>query len=249
MSHRAIIADDENHSRETLRLELEHHCPQVEVVATCASGPETIAAVRAHDPDLLFLDVQMPRMDGFQVLEKLPDLRAQVIFVTAFDAFAIRAFRFSAADYLLKPVQPAELKLAVEKALTRLGSEPRGQHVKLLLHNTGAEGLRNPRIALPTRDGVEFIGTEHVVRCEADSNYTHIIMAGGRKLLLSRTLRELDDLLVPLGFFRSHQSHLINPAHLSKYVRTDGGYVVMDDGSTVPLAKSRREEFQKTFQV
>ncbi len=249
MSHRIIIVDDEKHSRETLRLELEHHCPQLRIVALCTSGAESIIAVREHDPDLVFLDVQMPRMDGFQVLEKLGDLRAQVIFVTAFDAFAIRAFRFSAADYLLKPVQPAELRTAVDKALARLGSEPRGQHVKLLLHNTGPGGVRDPRIALPTRDGVDFIGTGHIVRCEADSNYTHIILSGGRKMLLSRTLKELDELLVPLGFFRTHQSHLINPAHLSKYVRTDGGYLVMDDGSTVPLAKSRREEFQKVFQV
>lgn len=249
MSHAAIIVDDEKHSRETLRLELEHHCPRIAVAALCADGAAAIAAVREHDPDLVFLDVQMPRMDGFQVLEKLGALRAQVIFVTAFDAFAIRAFRFSAADYLLKPVQPAELKQAVDKALARLGAEPRDQHVKLLLHNVGPEGARTPRIAVPTRDGVEFIGAADIVRCEADSNYTHIHLAGGRRMLLSRTLKELDDLLVPLGFFRSHQSHLFNPAHLSKYVRTDGGYLVMDDGSTVPLAKSKREEFLKVFQV
>ncbi|MBK7286155.1 MAG: response regulator [Flavobacteriales bacterium] len=119
MGHTAIIADDEKHSRETLRMELEQHCPEVSIVALCSSGPEAIEAVKQHAPDLIFLDVQMPRMDGFQVLEKLGDIKGQVIFVTAFDQYAIRAFRFSAVDYLLKPVQPSELKQAVQRSLLR----------------------------------------------------------------------------------------------------------------------------------
>ena len=248
MGHTAIIADDEKHSRETLRMELEQHCPEVTIVAVCSSGPEAIEAVKQHAPDLIFLDVQMPRMDGFQVLEKLGDIKGQVIFVTAFDQYAIRAFRFSAVDYLLKPVQPSELKQAVQRSLDR-GDLAVGKHMRVLMHNMGAEGSRHPRIALPTGDGVEFFSVEDIVRCEADSNYTHVHVKDGRKLLLSRTLKDLDDMLTPHGFFRSHQSHLINPLHMTKYVRSEGGYLMMSDGTSVPLAKSRREAFHEKFQV
>ncbi|MBK9146272.1 MAG: response regulator transcription factor [Flavobacteriales bacterium] len=249
MPYTAIISDDEKHSRETLRLELEHHCPEVSVLALCSSGPEAIAAVKEHAPDLIFLDVQMPRMDGFQVLEKLGDIAGQVIFVTAFDQYAIRAFRFSAVDYLLKPVQPEELKEAVGRAVSRLASAEGGRNMRVLMHNLGPEGVQHPRIALPTGDGVEFFGVDRIVRCEADSNYTHVHLQDKRRLLLSRTLKDVDEMLAPHGFFRCHQSHLINPLHLSKYVRSEGGYLVMDDGTSVPLAKSRRDAFHETFQV
>ena len=249
MSYTAIITDDEKHSRETLRLELEQHCPEVKVVAMCSTGPEAVQAVKEHDPDLLFLDVQMPRMDGFQVLEKLGEIKGQVIFVTAFDQYAIRAFRFSAVDYLLKPVQPTELREAVRRALEKAATTGTGQQMRVLMHNLGPDGSRHPRIALPTGDGVEFFGVDRIVRCEADSNYTHVHLQDARKMLLSRTLKDVDEMLSPHGFFRCHQSLLINPAHLSKFVRSEGGYLVMDDGANVPLAKSRRDAFHEKFQV
>ena len=198
-----------------------------------------------HTVDLIFLDIEMPFKSGFDMLGAFGERSFQVIFVTAFDQYAIRAFRFSAVDYLLKPVQPTELREAVRRALEKAATTGTGQQMRVLMHNLGPDGSRHPRIALPTGDGVEFFGVDRIVRCEADSNYTHVHLQDARKMLLSRTLKDVDEMLSPHGFFRCHQSHLINPAHLSKFVRSEGGYLVMDDGANVPLAKSRRDAFHE----
>jgi two-component system LytT family response regulator len=243
----AILIDDEAHCTRTLKWELEQQCPEVDVVGVCQSGEEGLKAIREMKPDLVFLDIEMPGMNGFDMLAQVSPINFQVIFCTAYDQYAIKAFKLSATDYLLKPVDSSELQAAVEKASRKTSAAVTQVQITELLSAMRHPGRELRRIALSTSDGMEFVDTDRIMYCESQSNYTNIVLEDGKKVLLSKTLKEVDELLVDFGFFRAHKSHLINLRHVTKYVRGEGGYVVMRDGTAITIARSRKEEFLGLF--
>ena len=240
---RALLIDDEVHCIETLRYELQLNCPQVQIVGTASSGPAGIENIRELKPDLVFLDIEMPGMSGFEMMGKLDKVDFAVIFVTAYDQYALQAFRCAATDYLLKPVISEQLKDAVNRVASHK-QEPQDSKMQLdaLLYNL-REGIKSPRIALPTGRGIDFVEADEILYCNAESNYTHVVLTGNKKYTLSKTLKDVEEMLEHLDFFRIHQSHLINFKHLQRYVRDDGGFVVMQDGAHIPISKRRKEEF------
>lgn len=247
--YRAIIVDDEQHCLQTLEYELQRHCPGIAVVATATSGEVALARIAALRPDLLFLDIEMPEMSGFELLERLDMQQGlSVIFVTAFDHYALKAFRYAAVDYLLKPVAGDQLKEAVRRATARGMPSEFGRHLETLLYNL-KDGFRSPRIAVPAGRGVDFVDVQDILYCIAESNYTHLYLTGNRKYVMSRTLKDVEHLLPGEDFFRVHQSHLIHFRYLQRYVRDDGGYVIMADGKNIPVGKRRRDELMARIRM
>jgi two-component system LytT family response regulator len=233
----AVIVDDEKHCRDFLQHSLGEHCPHVEVLASCETFEQTMQAIRTHAPQLVFMDVEMPEGSGFELLEELDDIDFCVVFTTAHPHYAIRAIRVDAIDYLLKPVQPAELKAAiarVEEAVDLRRSQP-GLF-------SGKKETVFQKIALPSTNGLIFCHPDEIVRCEADGAYTRIYIVSGN-LLVSKNIKVLEDILAPFSFFRVHKSHLINLKHLREYIKGNGGIAVMSDNSQVEVSKRKREEF------
>ncbi len=240
MKIRAIIIEDEKNNRENLAKILSEYCPKVEVVALCASAVEGRKAIIENQPDLVFLDIEMPGGNGFSLLASIESINFEVIFVTAFDHYGIKAVKFCALDYLLKPIDILELSQAVEKVESRLVEKSENLRMKTLLANR-QEQTTNPKIALPLSDKIEFIEISSIVRCEGEGNYTHIHLKTGENILTSKTLKEFDELLTDHNFLRVHQSHLINLNEVKSYVKTDGGYIKMKDGASVSISRQRRE--------
>ncbi len=238
---KAIIVDDEEKSRVTLKNLVERHCPAVEVMQLCGSVEEAMEAIKMHSPELVFLDIEMPFDNGFRLLEMIPEPGFDVIFTTAYDHYAIKAIRFSAMDYLLKPVEVDELKAAVKKAGRKLRGKSAPANYELLLAALKIKS-KTAKIAVPTFDGLQMVNVEDIVKCTADESYTHITLAGGQKLVVSRILKDFDELLCDLNFFRVHNSSLINLIHVRRYVKGDGGYVVMSDGETVEVSRRKKNE-------
>lgn len=245
---RSVIIDDENNCIEMLEWLLKTYCPQVSIEAMCDSAEKGIIAISKLKPDLVFLDIEMPRMNGFDMLEQFDKLTFDVVFTTAYDQFAIKAFKYSALNYLLKPVDPDDLKETIRRVEEKR-SAPSKEQIDLLMqtirHNTKPTQLQ--RIALTTGDGLLFVSTQDIVYCQSESNYTNVILADGRKILVSKVLKDIDEALHGPDFYRIHNSYLINLNHIKKFVRGDGGYVVMDDGTTVGISRSKRQEFMEMF--
>ena len=243
---KSIIVEDEAQNRENLVRLIACYCPQVEIVAQCASAAEARQAIIERHPDLVFLDIEMPGGNGFSLLEGLPDAHFEVIFVTAYDYYGIQAIKFSALDYILKPIDPNELRNAVEKALQKIAQKEENVRMLHLLQNARSEPS-NMTIALSLAESIEFVPVSSIVRCESDSNYTTFFLKSGEQLIVSRTLKEFDELLVPHGFLRVHQSHLININEIKSYVKSDGGYIRMKNGATVSISRQRREMVLKAL--
>lgn len=244
----ALLIDDEKNALEVLQLQLERHCPEVKILAACEGGQKGVEAIRRHHPDLVFLDIEMPHLNGFDVLEQTRGLDYAVIFTTAYDQFAIKAFRFSALDYLLKPVDVSELRAAVEKVKTRSGRGEWETKLRALLGQLQPAAAKHThRIALPVGDAMQFMEPDEIIRCESDSNYTHIFLAGGRKITLAKTLKEVEDNIGGTPFFRIHQSYLVNMNHILKFIKGDNAYVVMKDGTKLGVSRNRKEAFLETF--
>lgn len=241
---KAVIIDDEKGSIETLKWKLENYCPDVHVIASFDNPAEGVIYLKNNPPDLLFLDIEMPMLTGFDVLEEIgPGISFDVIFTTAYDNFGIQAVKFSALDYLLKPVQNKELKEAIEKHLKKTQHKISPEQIDVLLNNVQAvkKGKRG-RIALASKESIEFVDPQEIIACEANSNYTNIYLAEGRKRVISRTLKEFEDMLLPFDFFRPHNSHLVNLNRVREFIRGDGGYLVMENNMKIPVSKSKREE-------
>ena len=236
---RAIIIDDEVHCAETLEWQLTNFCPTVELIGVYSSPIEGLAAIKNEKPDLVFLDIEMPKMNGFQLLKSIDKVDFGVIFTTAFDQFAVQAFKVSAVDYLVKPIDDDELKLAVEKGEKR-NPKSSAVSVEFLLEQM-QENKLSDRLFLPTLNGLEFIEKELVVRCESDSNYTTVFLKNEDKMVISKTLKEFEDLLPEKHFFRVHNSHIINLLYVQKYVRGDGGHLVMKNGNIVPVSRAKKQ--------
>jgi two-component system LytT family response regulator len=243
---KAIVIDDEKHCRETLIIKLAKYCPEVQVVAEVESASLGLKAIEQEKPDVVFLDVEMPGMNGIEMLGQLSEISFEVIFTTGYDAYAIQAFRFSALDYLLKPIDKDELIKAVAK-VTGKQAHKLTQQVDVLLEKLAGKKGWLQKIALPTLEGFELVPLETILHCESDSNYTHITLKNKRKILVSRTLKEIEELLEEYPFLRVHHSHLVNLNEISRYIRGEGGYVVMSDEASIPVSKSRKEALLKIF--
>jgi two-component system LytT family response regulator len=243
---RAIIVDDEPYCCEILAAMLEADCPQVQVVAICRNGEEGLQAIRKHGPDLVFLDVEMPKMNGFEMLEQIP-VNFHLIFTTSYDQYALKAIRFSALDYLLKPVDREELRKAVQKAEQRI-QIPMAQQLEILMQKIKQPLNPINKIALPTMDGLQMISIDTIVSCESDDNYTRLVLKTGKKLLVTRSLKEIEESLEQYSFLRVHRSYLVNLNEIEKYIKGEGGYLIMSDGSTVDVSRSRKEILMQKLQ-
>ncbi len=239
---KAIIIDDEQDCRDALINILDRYCSSISIVGQAGNVHDGLALIRAEEPDVVFLDIQMPDGTGFDLLEKLHKVDFQVIFVTAYDRYALTAFKFSALDYIMKPVDPQQLIKAVEKIrLAPTGFDELTQKLNILLRNkNGFE-----RITLPTLEGLSFVDVKDIIRCEAEGNYTWFYIDSGKKILITRTLKDYDELLTPLGFFRVHHSHLVSLKYVDRYVKGDGGLVIMADGAKVDVSRRRKDDFLK----
>lgn len=237
-----IIVDDELKSRESLKILIEDFCEDISVQCLCQNVNEAIEAIKKFNPDVVFLDIQLQGETGFDLLTKVKDIDFEVIFTTAYSEYAIKAFKFSAIDYLLKPIDIEELKKSIEKVEKRRSHSitDRLQH---LLQNLKTNTTENYKLALPTSDGLVFVKVNDILYCEASSNYTEIIMFDSKKYLVSRTLKEYDDMLSEQNFFRIHHSYLINLNGIKKYVRGEGGYVVMSNDKSLDVSKRKKEGF------
>lgn len=248
MSIKCIIVDDEPKSRRNLRDLLNEYCTQVDIVGEAASAAETLKLLKKVQPDLLFLDIEMPGGSGFDLLKSLNDQQFEVIFVTAFDKYGIQAIKFCAVDYLLKPIDIFELSKAVDKATDQINRKIENRRLAELVANIDRPDDEK-RLALPLADKVEFVMINRIVRMEADGNYTHIFMDDKKVYMVCKTLKEYQEILIPYDFLRTHQSHLINCRKIAAYVKTDGGYILMDDGGNVPISRQRREEVLKLLKI
>jgi len=236
---RAVIIDDERRARNYLRGILEDQFKKIDIVGE-ADGVETgLQLIEDKLPELVFLDVQMQDGTGFDLLAKINRSKVHIIFISAYDRFAITAIKFSAVDFLLKPVEISDLSMALDKVQkTKLTDEVQSK-LDLLLSNLN----KIEKIALPSLNGIEFVKIETIIRCESDNNYTNFYLTNGEKIIVSKTLKEFEDILESKGFFRTHKSHIINLAFLKKYVKGEGGIAVMEDGSEITVSRRRKEEF------
>ena len=237
---KAIIVDDEAHCRKTLAVLLKEYCPDVQLEEQCGEAESGLAAIRRLKPDLVFLDIEMPHMNGFEMLEKMSQINFEIIFTTSYDHYAIKAIRFSALDYLLKPVDHEELQRAVQKVSQRMHS-PLQQQMEILLQKLHQPVSPVQRIALPTMEGLQMVAVNSIISCTSDSNYTTFLLKNSQKLVVSRPLKEVEEMLEEYSFMRVHNSHVINLNEIDKYIKGEGGYLVMTDGSTVDVSRSKKE--------
>jgi two-component system, LytTR family, response regulator len=243
---RTILIDDEVNALDVLEMQLNSYCKGISIVEKCDGGEKGIAAIIKHQPDLVFLDIEMPRKNGFDVLSETRGLHYDVVFTTAYDQFAVKAFKYAALDYLLKPVDILELQAAVEKAGLKKDKAGIENKIKVLFEQFSQSQKPSPqRIALPVGDAMQLFAPDDIIRCESDSNYTYIWLTGGKKLLLAKTLKEIEETLKGLSFFRVHQSHLVNMNHISKVIKGEGSYLTMTDGAGIPVSRNKKEAFME----
>jgi two-component system, LytTR family, response regulator len=244
---RSLIIDDEPKNVRILKKLLEDYCPQVEVIGDADDAKMAYSTIRELKPELVFLDIEMPYGNAFDLLDKLLPIDFEIIFITAFDDYSLKAFKYSALDYLLKPVDIEELKAAVKKASEKITGKNINLQLGNLLSNLKNSQVTLQKIALPHADGIVFINVEEIIRCEANGNYTIIYADSKEKITASKTIKDYEELLPPGIFCRIHNSHIINLNRIKKYHRGRGGFVVMDDGTSIEVASRRRDEFLAKF--
>lgn len=234
------------HSRELLHELVNEYCDGIEIVGLAANVADALREIQEKKPQLVFLDIELPDGDGFQILEKLESPTFDTIFTTAYDQYAMRAFKFSATDYLLKPIDIDELQAATNRVVEKHKEGQGGgeaEQLQALIRNIRTVGTPFKRIVLPTTNGFTVVNPEDIIRCESDRNYTFIFLKDGRRILVSRTIKEYDEMLAEFNFFRIHQSHLINLNFLKNYTRGRGGYVELTDGTVLDVSARRKSEF------
>lgn len=242
---RAIIIEDEPVSREMLTLMLQRHKNDIEIVDTCSNPTDGIESIAKHQPDLIFLDIQMPKMNGFDMLKKISDINFEVIFTTAFDRYAINAIRTSALDYLLKPVDDEDLTAAIEKCKERMIEKKTKHQFENLFNNLNNKNPLDKTLALAASDGISFIKMCDILRVEANGRYAKFYLLNKETILVSKTLGDFEEILSANQFFRIHDSSIINLNHVKKYIRGDGGTVILSDNTELDVARRRKEEFIK----
>lgn len=245
---RIIIIDDEQPSIEALLWEIEGlDDAQLNVVATCNSAAMGLEAIRQLRPDLVLLDIEMPHTNGLEMLKQLERIQFDVVFTTAYDQYAVEAFRFNALDYLLKPVERQALATAIEKHRARREGGHLTAKLEQLFNQFRANDPAFQKIALPSLEGLFFVKVQEITRCESDSNYTYIHLNSGQKHLVSRTLREVEEMIGNPQFIRIHKSHLVNMNFVQRYIRGKDGYLILEDGTSVPVSRNKKEDFFSQF--
>lgn len=239
MAYPALIIDDEKNGRENLAGLIRQYCPQLRIVAEAASVGEAIQKIEEFRPRLIFLDIEMPGGNGFKLLEHFKTFPFEVIFVTAYDNFAIKAIRFSASDYILKPINLNELIAAVEKVCRRITQQNENEQIRQLYLNTRHPA--NPKIGLPTGERIEFVEVNSIIRCQGESNYTHIYFTDRKPVLSAKSLIEFEELLGEYGFIRVHKAHLVNLNHVTSLSKNDGGILTMSNGDSVMISRRRKD--------
>jgi two-component system LytT family response regulator len=240
---KAVIIEDEKKSCLALLSLLGRYCTNVLVQAEAIGVQTGIEAIRKYHPDVIFLDIQMPDGSGFRLLEQIGDIDFEIIFTTAFDQYAIKAIKYSALDYLLKPIVPQELINAVEKVEARKIAKNANlnKNIDVLLDNLKSSTKESPKIILSTAEKIHVIKIDDILRCESDNYYTNFFFTDGNKLLISKTLKENESLLKDHNFIRPHKSHLVNAKYIRGYMKHDGGYIVMSDESKIPVSRRKKE--------
>jgi two-component system LytT family response regulator len=244
---KAVIVDDEPYSCDTLSTLLERHCPEVEVTGIFQSGKAALEKIPYLQPQLLFLDIEMPHLNGFQLLEKLNEHNFKLIFTTSYDQYAIKAIRFSAIDYLLKPIDPNELREAVDKAILHT-FQSLSQQLEILMHKLDYPATPVTRVAMPTMEGLQLIPVNDIISCFSESNYTTLNLKDNNKLVVSKTLKEIADMLEDHSFCRVHNTAVVNLNHVTRYIKGEGGYVIMSEGSTIDVSRGKKEMLLKKLQ-
>lgn len=243
---KAIIIDDIEQARITFKKDLENYAPDVEVIAEASGVVEGAKLLKHTKPDVLFLDIQMQDGSGFDLLDVLNEIPFKIIFITASDAHAIKAFRYAAIDYLMKPVDPDELMSALDKFRSHRINE--NEKYQLLNDSLKNHSKPNERLALHSQDKIHIVNINEILRCESSVNYTEFYFTNAKKMLVSKTLKEFEDLLTDSGFYRVHQSHLVNTKCIREYVKTEGGHLIMNDGSMIPVSTRKKPEVMKMLE-
>ena len=241
---KAIIIDDEPYCCDILFAMLQTYCPEIEVVSICNNGMDVLTAIRQHAPNLIFLDVEMPKMNGFEMLEQIPSINFHLVFTTSYDQYALKAIRFSAIDYLLKPIDREELIKAVQKVKDRI-QLPIPQQLEILMQKLRQPANPVNKIALPAMEGLQMIPVDTIISCESDDNYSKIQLKNGEKMLVTRSLKEMEEILEQYSFIRVHRSYLVNLNEVEKYIKGEGGYLIMSDGSMVDVSRNKKEQLLK----
>ncbi len=240
---RTVVIEDEGHSRKMLREMLHEHCRGILVVAEADSVQTGLVAITEQKPQLVFLDIELKSETSFEILEQLPEINFELIFTTAFDHYALKAIKFCAIDYLLKPIDLDELRIAVSKVEKRVDRDHLNRNLEALLNNIKSASQNTHRIALSTLEGLLFVDVSDIIYCESNGPYTHFIFKGAGKIVTSKHLKEYEDLLRGYDFFRIHKSYLVNLREIKKYIRGEGGQLIMSDGAALPVSKQRKEDF------
>jgi len=236
---KAIIVDDEPYCCETIATLLEDN-DEVEIVTECYNGIDALEAIRKYNPGLVFLDVEMPKMNGFEMLQQLPSVNFEIIFTTSYDRYALKAIRFSAIDYLLKPIDEEELKNAVQKVIRR-SQKPIAEQLEILMQKIHHPATPVRKIAMPTMEGFQMIMIDSIISCEADSNYTTLHLKDNKKMVVCRNLKDIEEMLEDHSFTRVHRCYVVNLNEVEKFVKGEGGYLIMSDGSSIDVSRNKKE--------
>lgn len=242
---RTVIIEDEQKSREMLAAIIQKNCPELNVVALAKNVKEGVEVIEANKPELVFLDISMPDGSGFDLLEQVANQKFELIFATASDQHAIRAIKYSACDYLLKPIDIDELKAAVDKVVKKKNAIPNMENLQFLIQHLKRSDENFQKITLPTGNAYEIVNIKDIVRCEADGSYTNFYLVDKRKLMISAGLKHYEELLPESDFIRVHHHHLINMNHVVRFLKEDGGYAVMTDGSKIEISRRKKEAFME----
>lgn len=240
-----VIIEDEKKSLEMLAAIIKNNCPELEVVGAASGVNEGVELIRNKKPELVFLDISMPDGSGFDLLERVADAKFDLIFATASDQHAIRAIKYSACDYLLKPIDIDELKAAVDKIVKKKDASPNMENLKFLIQHLKRADENFQKITLPTGNAYEIVNVKDIIRCEADGSYTTFFLSDKRKLMVSVGLKHYEELLPENEFIRVHHHHLINMNHVVRFLKEDGGYAVMSDGTKIEISRRKKEAFME----
>ena len=242
----AVIIDDEQNNIDNLSILLRQYCPQLEITGEATNATDGEKLILQLNPDIVFLDIQMPGKNGFDMLQSLRTHNFELIFVTAFEQYGIQAVKFSAIDYLLKPINTDELKAAVQKAIYRSSEKKQNKKLENLLEVLQNEQQKDThRIALTSAKETRFIKTKEIIRCESSNNYTTFYILGGERIMVSKPIFEYEEMLQGYGFIRCHQTHLVNKRFIKSLVKQDGGYLLLEDGMEIPVSRMKREVVRK----
>ncbi len=241
MKLKAIIVDDEFNALKLLKITLNKYCPQIEIVGSTQSPVEAIELIKKTEFDILFLDIQMPKLTGFQILKKIEIINFDIIFTTAYDQYAIEAFKINASNYLLKPINVEDLKSAVQKVIKQKQTEETVL-LEMLKNIKASNEFNDIRINIPFNKGIEFLKVKDIIYCKSDNNYTHIYLSDGTSRFISKTLKIIENKLPKPMFYRPHNSYVVNLDYVTKFYKSDGGYLEMSNGDKIRIARNKKDD-------